>query len=111
MKRADKFYLSPEWRALRKACLARDGYRCVICHISVAGKGQARVDHILPRKTHPHLELTLGNLRSLCAAHDNQGHREKGSGRTARDERMVIRGVDPRGFPLDPQHPWAKART
>src|SRR5574338_1233005 len=49
MKRADPFYLSPEWKILRLAALRRDRWRCVICGVSIAGKGQATVDHIKPR--------------------------------------------------------------
>lgn len=103
MKRADPFYLSRKWKELRLACLRRDGYRCVICHISVAGKGEARVDHILPRKTHPHLALDLGNVRVLCVLHDQQSHREKGTGAAERDERFVIRGCDADGWPVGPR--------
>jgi hypothetical protein len=101
------FYYSPAWRQLRKVALRRDGYRCTVCGISISKPGQARVDHIKPVQTHPDLALSLDNLRSLCANHDNQGHREKprGSG-AARDEKFVIGGCDARGLPLDPGHHW-----
>ena len=67
----------------------------------------ARVDHIKPVRTHPDLALSLDNLRSLCANHDNQGHREKGRKfAVARDENFVIGGCDARGVPLDPGHHW-----
>ena len=98
----DRFYRSPEWRELRRQALSRDGYRCVVCRRDISGKGQARVDHIKARRTHPHLALVLSNVRSLCADHDNQSHREKPAGAAARDERFVIRGVDADGWPLDP---------
>ena len=106
MKRPDPFYTSQAWRDLRRRALARDGYRCVVCHRSIAAPGAARVDHIKPRSTHPHLGLVLANLRSLCAEHDNQSHREKGRGGGPRDERFVIRGCDAGGWPADPQHHW-----
>lgn len=98
----DPFYHKPEWRSLRKQALIRDRYRCVVCGRDVSGKGESRVDHKLSRKTHPHLALSLANLRTLCADHDNQGHREKATGATQRDERFVIRGADAQGWPLDP---------
>ena len=106
MKLADPFYLGREWRSLRAFVLRRDGYRCVVCKLDVSGKGEARVDHIKLRSTHPRLALDPSNLRTLCKLHDNQGHREKGSGSRQRDERFVIRGTDLDGWPLDPQHPW-----
>jgi 5-methylcytosine-specific restriction endonuclease McrA len=103
------FYYSPAWRKLRKAALIRDGYRCQVCGRNVSGKGMARVDHIKPVRTAPHLALSLANLRSLCPLHDNQGHREKprGSG-AARVENFVIGGCDARGVPLDPGHHWKR---
>ena len=90
----DGFYVSPEWKALRLQCLKRDRYRCRKCGRLVAGKGQSRVDHVLPRKTHPELSLVLGNLQTLCAACDNRKHSEKGRGGV---EKVPI-GVD--GFPI-----------
>lgn len=100
-KRADPFYLSIEWRTLRAFILRRDGYRCVICKCDVSGKGEARVDHILPRSTHPRLALDPSNLRVLCVLHDQQGHRERARGGGGqRDERFVIRGTDAEGWPL-----------
>jgi len=90
--------------------LRRDGYRCTICNVDISGRGQARVDHIKPRRTHPHLALTLSNLRSLCPTHDNQGHRERGRrwAVPGREERFVIGGCDENGVPLDPGHRWRR---
>lgn len=53
---------SPRWRALRKAALERDGYRCVTC----SARGRLEIDHIRPVRTHPDLAFDLGNLQSLC---------------------------------------------
>lgn len=106
MKRADPFYLSAAWKALRRQALKRDGYRCTVCRCDVSGRGQSRVDHIKPRRTHPQLALDLNNVRTLCPQHDNQGHREKGSGGTERIERFVITGCSEDGMPADPDHPW-----
>jgi hypothetical protein len=96
---------------------ARDGYRCVICGADISGRGQARVDHIEPVRTHPHQALSLDNLRSLCPTHDNQGHREKGrrSAALGREERFVIAGPAMRtacrsiGPPLTPVTSCARA--
>jgi 5-methylcytosine-specific restriction endonuclease McrA len=102
------FYSSPRWRALRLVALDRDRWCCTICGTSVRRKGAARVDHIHPRSTHPHLELDLRNLRTLCPSCDNQGHREKGQHNKhgSRNERFVIRGYDRNGLPNDPKHHW-----
>lgn len=105
-KTTDPFYLSPEWRRLRAIVLHRDSYRCVICKADVSAKGAARVDHILTRRARPDLELDAGNLRVLCSSCDNQSHREKPGGGYQRQERIVIRGHDANGQPLDPNHPW-----
>lgn len=108
-KAVDPFYLTPAWRRIRLLALARDGYRCVICKRNVSGKGQARVDHIHALSTHPHLALTLGNLRVLCSSCDNQGHREKRrKGIGPREERFIIPGCDSSGTPADPNHPWSR---
>ena len=76
----------------------RDGYRCVVCGASVAGKGTYQVDHIQSVRTHPHLALLLANVRVLCVYHHAQRHRDKGV------QRIVGYGAD--GMPLNPMHPW-----
>lgn len=99
------FYQSPEWRKLRWAALRRDGFRCRACGCDVSGKGMARVDHIKPVRTHPHLALSLDNLRSLCPLHDARSHREKGrKWNGPREENFG--GCDAAGMPLDPTHHW-----
>jgi len=66
-KEADPFYLSPEWKALRMACLTRDRFRC-----TAPGCDRPAIvaDHIVSRKAGGRDEL--GNLRSLCRTHDNR---------------------------------------
>jgi 5-methylcytosine-specific restriction endonuclease McrA len=96
----DPFYSTPAWKALRREALRRDGHCCVICRKDVSGWKQSRVDHIKPRKTHPHLALDLANTRTLCTQHDNQSHSEKWRGGDARVERF--KGCDAQGWPLDP---------
>ena len=110
-RRAGGFYDSPEWKALRRLALIRDGYRCTICRCSVHGKGKARVDHIHSIHDRPDLALVLSNLRVLCASCDNQSHREKGSkSAVGRKERFIIRGCTADGLPLDQNHPWLNGR-
>jgi 5-methylcytosine-specific restriction endonuclease McrA len=66
IKRADPFYLSPEWKETRARVLERDGHRCTI-------RGCERrafiCDHIISRKAGGSDDES--NLRSLCRVHDN----------------------------------------
>jgi 5-methylcytosine-specific restriction endonuclease McrA len=104
---SDAFYHTRAWKAARHAALIRDRFACIICGVSV--RRAARVDHIQPLRTHPHLALSLANLRTLCPQHDNQAHREKWRGSGAqRVERFVITGCDANGMPADPNHHWYK---
>lgn len=101
MKTAHPFYLTPQWRAKRAAIIKRDQYRCVWCGRDVRGKGEARVDHIVPISQAWHMRLTDSNLRTLCARCDNQRHAEKGRG-------VPVYGSDAHGHPRDPAHWWNK---
>ena len=71
-KVAEAFYFSAEWKALRAACLKRDGHRCVLC-----GEPAIVADHITGRRRWlaegmPGSPDVLDNLRSLCRTHDNR---------------------------------------
>jgi 5-methylcytosine-specific restriction enzyme A len=103
VKVADPFYSTPAWRSLRLVALRRAAYRCQHCGCDVSRPGQARVDHKLPRRQRPDLELSLGNLQVLCARCDNIKHADKGG--TPR-----IRGTDQHGNPTDPRHHWNIAK-
>ena len=69
-KKVDPFYRSKEWEQVRYQALLRDKYLCEKCGTKCLGKKFNRpspnVDHIIPRKERPDLELSLGNLRTLC---------------------------------------------
>jgi 5-methylcytosine-specific restriction endonuclease McrA len=71
-------YGTPAWHRLRGQALKRDGYRCTVCGVSVRGRGNSRVDHVLPVSTYPQHKLELANLRTLCPSCDNKRHAEKG---------------------------------
>lgn len=94
------FYQSPFWRGLRKACLNRDGWRCVVpgCQAKAT-----HADHIITRHPAPTPTAAdvLTNLRSLCAHHDNQV-KERG-GRRNSGGAFTIRGSDANGWPIDPK--------
>lgn len=61
-----EFLLSFEWRAVRMQAIKKYGAICQCCGASPATGAVMNVDHIKPRKTHPHLALVLDNLQVLC---------------------------------------------
>jgi 5-methylcytosine-specific restriction endonuclease McrA len=63
---SDEFLKSYEWRKLRMVALKKHGARCQCCGATTANGVMMNVDHIKPRKTHPHLALNLDNLQILC---------------------------------------------
>ena len=66
-KGADPFYLTPEWRQLRRQTLERDGG---VCTVSGCGRAAVVADHIISRE--PGGADALHNTRSLCRLHDNR---------------------------------------
>ena len=66
------FYSTNAWDVLRRAALRRDRYTCQHCGVLCLGKKRKcpspHVDHILPIRDRPDLELTLSNLQVLCAS-------------------------------------------
>lgn len=84
-KVTDPFYQAPAWRELRFRTLQRDHWCCTVCHRSVRGKGESRVDHIESRRKRPDLALVLSNLRTLCIGCDAKRHSEKGRGGVERE--------------------------
>jgi hypothetical protein len=64
----DKEFLgSYEWRKLRLQILLKHGRKCQCCGASPETGAVLNVDHIKPRKTHPHLALDPDNLQVLCS--------------------------------------------
>ena len=103
------FYRSPFWYALRREVLARDGHRCTVegCQTPIH---DLHVDHIQTRPrgaTGPMPADVLSNLRTLCGNHD-RSIKEGASGRRGNGGRLMVRGCDASGRPLDPSHPWNK---
>lgn len=60
------FLQSPEWKAMRRYVVAFYGRTCMKCGSLPKDKRKTNVDHIRPRKTHPHLALDFCNLQVLC---------------------------------------------
>ncbi len=61
-----EFLFSYEWRTVRMHVLKRDGAKCCCCGATPQTGAVMNVDHIKPRKTHPHLALDPRNLQTLC---------------------------------------------
>jgi 5-methylcytosine-specific restriction endonuclease McrA len=83
-KVADAYYSTAEWKALRHACLKRDGFRCVA---EGCGRPAIVADHIVSRRDGG--ADRLDNLRSLCRLHDNRWKEDAGGARRG----AVRRGV------------------
>lgn len=70
--RTDHFLLSWEWKQVRYEVLKSSRGVCLLCGRGRAEGAILQVDHIKPRRTHPHLALDINNLQVLCSA-CNQG--------------------------------------
>ena len=89
------FYDTPQWRALRKATLAR----FPMCSVRGCGHKARHVDHIFTLRAYPHRSLDPTNLQTLCPAHHSALTRAYDNGR-------LHGACDTDGRPLDPAHPW-----
>lgn len=67
---SDPYYLSREWRALRRQVLKRDGYQCRVFSCTVGGAANLTVHHIIPRADGggDYKE----NLITLCPRHHDE---------------------------------------
>ena len=74
-KETDPYYLTTEWRELRRQTLERDGG---VCTVPGCGRAAVVADHIVSRKAGG--ADALHNTRSLCRLHDNR-FREGPTGR------------------------------
>jgi 5-methylcytosine-specific restriction endonuclease McrA len=68
-KMVDSFYHSPEWSALRQACLKRDRYTCQVALPGCEGRANI-ADHIVSRRNGG--PDVLSNLRAVCRTCDNR---------------------------------------
>lgn len=101
------YYQTPHWKALKRACHERDGWKCVVpgC-TSPRGKGLT-CDHIetRPNFSHPTPYDALSNTRTLCGFHDRQ-IKERSNGKRANGGKTSVIGCDANGWPLDPARGW-----
>jgi 5-methylcytosine-specific restriction endonuclease McrA len=81
-KASGGFLQTPEWKALRQKVIQHYGGKCMCCG-KVPDRG-VNVDHIKPRKTHPHLSLEFDNLQVLCSrCNKRKGNRHETDYRNA----------------------------
>lgn len=62
-----RFYQSAVWRRLR-ALVLRDPFDAV-CRVVGCGRMSEQVDHVIPRRARPELQLVRANLQGLCQPH------------------------------------------
>ncbi len=75
------FYLSREWRGIRKSVLSKFGAVCLCC----GSKENIHVDHIYPLSLYPERKLDFDNLQPLCRSCN-----AKKSNRTIKDYRVSL---------------------
>ena len=79
-KRADSFYKSKRWEAMRAAVLRRDGYLCQVSKRYGKRVAADTVHHIFPRDIYPEYQWQPWNLISLSASvHDEMHDRQTGA--------------------------------
>ena len=68
MRKSDPFYMSAPWRRLREQVLDEQPL-CEDCLLVDRVTPATEIDHVLPRASHPELELEITNCRGLCKSH------------------------------------------
>lgn len=62
----DAFYMSPEWREIRKRVIKKSDGRCVYCGKKPTPDNPINIDHRVPLCKNWNLRLCLGNLQVTC---------------------------------------------
>lgn len=61
-----RLYKSQQWKALIKACYARDSYRCQRCGCGKTRRDGFHAHHVKSWADHPELRMDVTNLVTLC---------------------------------------------
>lgn len=73
-----KWYDTPEWKALARACKLKASYTCAMCARVCTDKGEAIADHMKPHRGDRDLFFDATNLQCLCkACHDKTKQAEE----------------------------------
>jgi 5-methylcytosine-specific restriction protein A len=92
---AARGYCSKAWRAIRRQVLVRDAWKCVSCGRVCGDRGEAHVDHVVPKSAGG--TDTLENLQTMCVrCHSAKTAREDGGFGRSRN------GVDGASDPTPP---------
>lgn len=91
----DPFYLTPEWRARRRAVLERAGGRC---EAPGCDRPAVIVDHILARSKGGSDDPA--NLRCLCRQHDNSVKEDQHGNRRSGGVLRTRPRIGPDGWPI-----------
>jgi hypothetical protein len=104
----NSYYRTPHWRALKQACHERDRWRCTVSGCQTPTY-RLTCDHIQrrPNVSYPTAYDVLSNLRTLCGNHDAQV-KELASGKRRQDGKLIVKGCDANGWPIDPNHGWRR---
>ncbi|PZU87336.1 MAG: HNH endonuclease [Chelatococcus sp.] len=95
------WYWSAEWRAKAKAQLAKEPW-CSRCAQQGRQVKATIANHLVPHRGNARL-FWEGALESVCKPHHDSAIQS--------EERRGFRvGSDADGRPLDPKHPWNRAR-
>jgi 5-methylcytosine-specific restriction protein A len=103
---SDPFYQSDAWRTLRRSFLQQHP----TCQHPLCGKRAGHVDHVHPRRSHPHLELVEANLQALCHSHHSEKTVRNDGGFGRYLKMRGWKGADENGNPVDHTHPWNYGR-
>jgi 5-methylcytosine-specific restriction endonuclease McrA len=71
------WYKSARWQRIRWQVLVRDRFQCQACKRTIAGKGEAICDHVVPHRGNASL-FWSGPFQTLCKqCHDSVKQREE----------------------------------
>ena len=85
-----------KWQKIRKIKITNNPL-CESCANHDIDRLANVVHHIIAIEKAPELRLTMSNLMSLCAECHESLH-----------GRLIIKGCDINGLPIDAKHPWYK---
>lgn len=98
-KEVNPFYHTKSWKMVAKGARSRDMNLCVRC-LEEWLRGEISrprfaemVHHIEPIDMRPDLALNIGNTESLCNAHHNKEHPEKGAPRGGQAKPDMLGGA------------------
>ena len=93
-------YKTKRWERLRRAVLARDGYRCQESARYGKTKTATTVHHIFPRDDYPQYQWDDWNLISLSAEMHNEMHDRNTGALTAKGRELMQRTARKRNMKL-----------